>query len=84
MSALTPWTGLTGLRQEMDRLFDRFFEPRWAEAPELGEWLPRLDISETKDAVTVKIEIPGVPGNPVSRLRDLLSLVAIFPVYVKQ
>ncbi len=57
MRALAP---MTTLKQEMDRLFDRFFEPRWDEFATLGEWAPQLDLSETKDALVVKAEIPGM------------------------
>ncbi len=60
MRALTPWTGMATLRQEMDRFFDRFFEPRWEEFPALTEWAPLLDVSETKDALVVKAEVPGM------------------------
>ncbi len=60
MRALMPWTGMTSLRKEVDRLFDRFFEPGWAETPALGEWEPTVDITEDKDTVTVKAELPGV------------------------
>ena len=59
MRALTPWTG-TGLRREMDRLFDRFFESPLAELPGLGDWTPALDVTEGKDAITVVAELPGV------------------------
>ena len=60
MRALAPWTGIPTLKQEMDRLFDRFFEPRWEEFPALSEWAPQLDISETKDALVVKADVPGM------------------------
>ena len=60
MRALMPWTGTTSLRKEMDRLFDRFFESGWPEAPALGEWEPMVDLTEDKDVVTVKAELPGV------------------------
>ena len=61
MKALVPWTGLTTLQKEIDRLFERFWEPRWDEFPALaGEWTPSLDLSETKDALVVKAEIPGI------------------------
>jgi HSP20 family protein len=59
MRALTPWGGLT-LRREMDRMFDRFFEPRLEESEAGGEWAPKIDMSETKEALVVKAEIPGV------------------------
>jgi HSP20 family protein len=60
MRSLMPWSGMSSLRQEMDRLFDRFFETRPDEVPVLGDWVPDMDVSETKDAVVVKAEIPGL------------------------
>jgi HSP20 family protein len=66
MRALTPWTGMTGFKHEMDRLFERFLEPVWKEAPPLGAWEPRVDVAETKDAVTVKAEVPGVDQKDVT------------------
>jgi HSP20 family protein len=60
MRALTPWAPMSSLRQEMDRLFDRFFEPQTEEALALGEWAPSLDLTETKDALVVKVEVPGL------------------------
>ena len=66
MRALTPWTGMTSFKKEMDRLFDRFFEPVASEMPALGEWEPKVDIAETKDAITVKAEVPGVDQKDVA------------------
>jgi HSP20 family protein len=60
MRSLMPWGGMTGLTQEMDRVFDHFFESRWEELPALGDWVPKVDVSETKDAVVVKAEVPGM------------------------
>ena len=51
MRSLAPW--------EMERLFDRFFEPQ-EELAGIGEWAPRMDVRETRDAFVVKAEIPGV------------------------
>jgi HSP20 family protein len=60
MAALAPWSGLGSLRKEMDRLFDRFWEGDFPVLPAFGEWSPALDVSETKDAVVVKAEVPGM------------------------
>jgi len=65
MRALTPWTG-TGLRREMDRLFDRFFESPWTELPGLGDWTPALDVTEGKDAITVTAELPGIDAKDIA------------------
>lgn len=76
MHALTPWTGMTGLRKEMDRLFERFLEPAWTEVPTLGEWSPKVDVTETKETVTVKAELPGVeqPDIAVSLRDNVLTI----------
>jgi HSP20 family protein len=66
MRALAPWRGMDALRQEMERVFDRFFEPRWDEFEAAGAWAPKLDFSETKDAFMVKAEIPGVEQKDLS------------------
>ena len=75
MRALTPWTG-SGLKREMDRLFERFFEPMWDELPAPGAWTPALDMTEDKDAITVKAELPGVePAEiAVTLERDVLTI----------
>jgi HSP20 family protein len=44
----------------MDRLFDRFADFKLEEFPATGEWAPSADGSETKDAVMVKAEVPGM------------------------
>jgi HSP20 family protein len=58
--ALTPWSGFGSLRKEMDRLLERFWEGDFPALPSFGEWTPALDLSETKDAVVVKAEVPGM------------------------
>jgi HSP20 family protein len=71
MGALVPWTAMTRVRKEMDRMFDRLFESGWAEAPALGEWEPKTDVSETKDTVIVKVEIPGIDPKEIEvSMRD--------------
>ena len=57
---LMPWTGMAGLKSELDRWFDRLAELKSDEFPALGEWAPSMDISETKDSLVVKIEAPGM------------------------
>jgi len=51
---------MTTLKSEMDRVFDRFFEPKWEEYAAVGGWAPSLDLSETKEAFMVKAEVPGM------------------------
>ena len=66
MRALAPWTGTDVFKREMDRLFDRFFEPRWDEFELVGEWAPKVDVVETKDAVVVKAELPGMEQKDIN------------------
>ena len=49
------------MRSEMDRLWDSFFvgKPR-KRGDEEGHWLPSVDVSETKNDVVVKVELPGM------------------------
>ena len=65
MRSLMPWSGMTGLKQDMDRVFDRFFESRWEDLPALGDWMPKVDVSETKDSVVVKAETPGMDAKDI-------------------
>ena len=65
MRSLMPWSGMTGLKQDMDRVLDRFFESRWEELPALGDWMPKVDVSETKDSVVVKAETPGMDAKDI-------------------
>jgi HSP20 family protein len=49
----------------MDRLLERFFgEPVGLERP-TGMWTPRVDITEAKDSVSIKAEIPGLEAKDV-------------------
>ena len=66
MRALVPWRGMDSLRREMERVFDRFLEPRWDEFEATGTWAPKIDLSETKDAYMVKAEVPGVEQKDLS------------------
>jgi HSP20 family protein len=58
-------SGFTELRQEeMDRLLDRLLDPHW-KALVFGEWIPKLDVSETKDALVVEVETPGIEAKDI-------------------
>jgi HSP20 family protein len=59
-----PFEGLTALRREMNRVFERFFE----EGP-LGVWEralePAVEVADTPEAVIVKAQVPGVPKDNI-------------------
>jgi HSP20 family protein len=76
MRTVAPWGG--ELRREMERFFDRLAEPVWEPFATMagGTWAPMLDVSETKDAMIVTAEMPGVDPKEIgiALTGDLLSL----------
>jgi HSP20 family protein len=74
MRTLAPWGG--NLRREMERFFDRFAEPVWAPFEMAGDWAPKLDVSETKEAMVVTADMPGVDATEIeiALTGDLLTL----------
>jgi HSP20 family protein len=60
---LTPWRPFEfdRIRREMDRLWDSFLEGRPVRRVEDDrEWLPSVDVSETKNDLVIKAEMPGL------------------------
>ena len=60
---ITPWRPFEfdRIRREMDRLWDSFLEGRpMRRAGDGGEWLPSIDVSETKSDLVIKAELPGM------------------------
>jgi HSP20 family protein len=58
---LAPFKEFERMRRDMDRLWDSFFEGGLRRGTEgEGEWLPSLDVAETKNELVVKAEVPGM------------------------
>lgn len=76
ISPWRPFRELERMRREMDRLWDSFFERRPARAEEVSEWLPSLDLSETKNEFVVKAELPGIDPKDIdiSLTNDILTI----------
>ena len=73
MPALMPWTPW---KKEMDRFFDRFFDMELPELRMTGEWMPTVDLAETKDALVVKAEIPGIEPKEINlTLQDQVLVI---------
>ena len=76
MRTLAPWAG--ELRREMERFFDRYAEPVFEPFATVagGAWAPTLDVTETKDAMIVTAELPGVDAKEIgiTLTGDLLTL----------
>jgi HSP20 family protein len=59
---------LSRLRDDMDRIFEdwpRFLGRRPGEEGLRGAWMPAVDIRESKDAIEVKAELPGIDARDV-------------------
>jgi len=62
-----PFRDLVSIQDEMNRLFDDFFgrplaRTEWTE----GVWSPTVDISEDKDNVIIRAEMPGTKKEDVN------------------
>jgi HSP20 family protein len=72
-----PFDELTTLRREMDSLWNRFFpEAPFFERYTTHEWLPTIDLTETKDKLLIKAELPGLEAKDVdlSISGDILTI----------
>jgi HSP20 family protein len=71
-----PFGELASLREEMDKIWNRFFGEWPTMEPFRGEWSPSVDVSETKDALLVKAEVPGMNAKDIdiSLSNDVLTI----------
>ncbi|MBW1669794.1 MAG: Hsp20/alpha crystallin family protein [Deltaproteobacteria bacterium] len=78
MFEVTPWrpfSELSNLKREMDDFWGNLAGEREF-LPMRGEWMPAVDVSETKDSLVVKAEIPGMEPTDIdiSLSGDLLVI----------
>ena len=58
---LTPFSDFDRMKREMERVWDTFLEGDVRkESKKDSVWLPSVDVSETKNDVVVKAELPGM------------------------
>ena len=66
---LAPWKPfreeLTSMRKEMEKVWDRFFGETWLGKSFAEGWQPSADLTETKDAIVVKAELPGMESKDI-------------------
>ena len=73
------------VKEDIDRVFDRFFSPRFLTEPPfspfenampVSEWVPAFDLSETEKEYVVRLEAPGVPKEnlDINYAGDLLTI----------
>ncbi len=79
MRTLIPRTRMTG--SERDRLLDRFLEGKLEEESSAGaEWAPSMDVSETKDSLIAKLEVPRTDPRDIQiSLQGQPGLPALMP-----
>jgi HSP20 family protein len=78
---MSPWknarenTVVYSLKNEFNKLFDRFWSGQF-EPLQIGRWVPALDVSETGEAVLVRVELPGIDPKDIdiSIEGDVLSI----------
>ncbi|MFO0631509.1 MAG: Hsp20/alpha crystallin family protein [Nannocystaceae bacterium] len=62
--SLVPWrkqsavAPMSSFQQEMNRLFDQFFD--WPNLPATGAWAPAVSVTDSPTAYTLKAELPGM------------------------
>lgn len=61
----SPFRDLVGIQQEVNRLFDDLMTRRADTGAEGVMWIPAVDVAETGDTVSVKVEVPGVKKDDI-------------------
>jgi len=57
---LTPFSDFDRMRREMERVWDTSLRGKLGKSLKRLRWLPSVDVSETKNDVVVKAELPGM------------------------
>lgn len=62
----TPERTLRTLQHEVDNIFDRFFGRRREEPTASPGWSPQADLTETDEAYTIRLDVPGVTKDNIN------------------
>ena len=60
MTRWDPFQDLQSFRDEMNRTLSRWFSREEGDEPTPRRWMPALDVTETKDAYQIDVEVPGL------------------------
>ena len=64
---LEPFREFAGFPAEINQLFRRpLFPAAWLAPKNGGEWLPEVDITEEKDRIIVKADLPGMKQEEIA------------------
>ena len=55
-----PLNSVFAVPRDLNRLMDDVFGGGWDVGENLRQWLPPTDVSETPEAVTLRLEVPGL------------------------
>src|SRR5437016_11512604 len=71
--ALSPFSMLRRMREDMDRLFEGFwrhspmeFAPPWTGETAMGLWNPHVDVREHDGMLSIAADLPGVKSDDVN------------------
>jgi len=75
MERWEPFRNVSDIHEEVNRLLDSFLG-RPTSTADIRNWVPALDMHETKDQFVLKFELPGVKDKDVSLsiVEDLLTV----------
>ena len=66
-----PFSEMTNLQREMNRMFDTFMRTPEEEDSFKGTWSPEVDIKESSDAIIIQAELPGMKKEEIKlSIRD--------------
>ncbi|MFP3875007.1 MAG: Hsp20/alpha crystallin family protein [Thiohalophilus sp.] len=60
-----PWSMLNQIRREMDQMLETTGDSGESSAIATSDWIPAVDIKETKDAFILHADVPGVDPKDV-------------------
>ena len=68
---LTPWKSLwetrfPSFKEEMDKVFEDFFNTTGFPSLKEGVWMPAVDVHETKSDVIVTMDVPAISPKDIS------------------
>lgn len=60
ISRYEPWTLVNRLHQDLDRVFGRAFATGDDSHGAVCDWMPAVDVQETKEAFVLRADLPGI------------------------